>query len=72
MKNGYSPAGQDTIGYYDAISAIENLKDQELKNYRKYMELNPADKERRYDHMLIMSAYSAAADALHELRRGNA
>lgn len=72
MKNAYSPAGQDTIGYYDAVNAIEKLKDQERENYRKYMELNPADKERRYGHFLIMSAYSAAADALHDLRRESA
>lgn len=72
MKNGYSPAGQDTIGYYDAVNAIEKLKDQEHENYRKYMELNPTDKERRFDHMLILSAYQAAADALQDLRRESA
>lgn len=72
MKDTYSPAGQAVIGYYDAVNAIEKLKNQEIENYRKYMELNPADKERRLDHMLIMSAYKSAADALHDLRRETA
>ena len=72
MKDAYSPAGQDTIGYYDAIRAIEKLRDEENRNYKRYMELNPADTLRRLDHMLILSAYQAAADALHDLRRESA
>lgn len=68
MKNAYRPAGQATIPYYDACKAIENLIDEERANCKRYMELNPGDRDRKHESILILSAYQSALAALHDLR----
>lgn len=72
MKNAYRPAGQVTIGYYDACQAIEKLMNEERANCKRYVELNPGDEERYtriHESNLILSAYHATLAALHELRK---
>lgn len=68
MKNECRPAGQATIGYYDACRAIENLMNEERANCKRYMELNPGDQDRKHESNLILGAYQAALAALHDLK----
>ena len=67
----YSPAGQDTIGYYDALAAVWKLENNERENYRKYMELNPGDNQRKSDHIIAMATLHAVEMELNEIRRNN-
>ena len=60
---------REYLDYWEAQTALEKLQREERENYRRHMELNPGDRERRADHFTIMCAYSAAREALKAIRK---
>lgn len=48
----------------DIVNMIDCEMEAENNNYKKYMENNPDDQQRKHDHAVIMSVYSGI---LHDL-----
>lgn len=56
----------DKITFSEICQIISKLDREETENNNKHMALNPADKQRQRDHLIINNAYCQVLYALHE------
>ena len=56
----------ETITFAEICNIIDKLDREESENLHRHMLLNPSDKQRTRDSILINSAYCRALSAIHE------
>ena len=55
-----------TITFAEICNIISKLDTEESENLHQHMSLNPSDKQRARDHILINSAYCRVLSAIHD------